>query len=191
LGVYGVVQKVRVLLIFVALSAADTQKVFGVATKNGDMRCAYFNSAYKMCWALAPTTISFSVQVQGVGFVGLGVSPISRGMSNADIWIANFTGASIQAGDYYRPDSSPGMPTPDVYLGGENNIYFVTGVQQNGVTVFNFTRDLLTDDIFDHAIVAGMNDLIWSYGTSNTIGYHQDKRGQAELDFVNGEYVVY
>jgi len=142
---------------------------------------------YALSWSVIDDTIVARVDVQAIGWVGFGLSPVSHGMPQADFWIGIMdpnTG-KWNVSDYYRAENSNGRPELDTTLGGTNDLLSFAGAQSGTVTTIKWSRKLVTADTgFDSPFATGPLNVVYAWGTSNAFASHGNKNvGMAVIDF--------
>lgn len=94
--------------------------------------------------------------------VGVGFEPNLNTMKNADIYICRVIGNNTaECIDSFARDV--GVPTPDTELGGTDDIIWVRGTEQNGITTIEFRRKIDTSDSYDKPITAQDMKLIFAF----------------------------
>ena len=69
----------------------------------------------------------------------------------------------------------------DTELGGTDDILEFGGSEDNGFTTIEFKRLLDTGDSFDLPLSTGTHQIIWSYGTTDTVSQKHAVRGYGEI----------
>jgi len=133
---------------------------------------------YKLSWTIANGTFFARADVNTVGWVGFGLSPVDElgyyGMPYADIWVGIFDPATNQytVRDYYRDSALPGEPTLDTDLGGTNDIITYSGGQA-GTSFISWSRKLVTNDTkWDAPVPTGDVNIIYAWGAANDFAWH-------------------
>merc|ERR1712000_782513 len=101
--------------------------------------------------------------------------------------IGIFDGSPIVE-DYKIDSRRAGCPgvCPDTEQGGSNDIFDVSGSESEGVTFLKWSRELETGDSEDIDIVEGSaSPIVFAMSASNsdTIAYHRNNKGAAEINF--------
>ncbi|XP_064399035.1 DBH-like monooxygenase protein 2 homolog [Halichondria panicea] len=137
---------------------------YGAHDLNEEYRfSADLSPSYKLHWSfdLQAGTIAFAVNVSTTGWVGFGLSPNGQ-MPGSDViigWVDQ-TGA-VQFKDRY----ATGRFLPPVDL--SQDWFLVSGEEENGYTILEFTRNLTSCDMNDLNIEADTARVIWSYRSSD------------------------
>ncbi|XP_021953168.2 DBH-like monooxygenase protein 1 [Folsomia candida] len=128
---------------------------------------------------LETNLITFEMEVETTGWVGLGISP-SGSMVGADIFIAGVNpDLSTYSNDYYAKEFS--QPKIDAHL----DWTVIQGVEEGGKTVIKFSRPINSCDDEDYPIGDDTTRLIWAYGDTDEIKYHTpDRRGTKSVKLI-------
>lgn len=131
---------------------------YSFTTEDGD---------YTFAWRIEGSTAFFGMSSPTIGWVAIGFDPTDL-MDSADIvlgWVDENGNVSVI--DTYSVGPYGPHPT-DEELGGKDNILHYGGIEADGVTTIEFSRQLSTGDEYDNPIHAeGGNKLIWAYGSSD------------------------
>jgi len=125
--------------------------------------------------------IIFTVNVETTGFVGLGIS-LNPSMEGADIVIGGvFENKTTYFADYHATENQRPV------LDESQDWTLLNATEANGHTILSFSRKLDTcsgeDDV---AITADTQYLIWAFGDTDVIGYHdQEKRGPKIINLLD------
>eukprot|EP01104_Vermistella_antarctica_P018435 TRINITY_DN6824_c0_g1_i1.p1 TRINITY_DN6824_c0_g1~~TRINITY_DN6824_c0_g1_i1.p1 ORF type:complete len:1026 (+),score=195.67 TRINITY_DN6824_c0_g1_i1:129-3206(+) len=151
-------------------SGEDGEKV----TANGRL-WSNNDESYNLKWGVdeEEEAIVFQMSVKTTGWVAVGFSS-SANMFDADTvvgWVGDPTKAvkSTVLVDGYI-GSKRGPPTPDIALGGTNDVTLITASADSKWTNITFKRPLVTDDRYDEDFLGGAaaaSDTIyvlWAYG---------------------------
>ncbi|XP_068433572.1 DBH-like monooxygenase protein 2 homolog [Clinocottus analis] len=123
-------------------------------------------------------TITFELVVNTTGWVGLGFSP-NGGMIGADIVIGGVGPDGRYFADYHGKGKF--MPVLD-----EQQSYTLLSLNESeGQTSMTFQRSILSCDFNDLPIDAQNMKLIYAYGWTDDISYHQTRRGTKEVNLLN------
>ena len=115
--------------------------------------------------------------------MGIGFDADPGTMKNADIYIGRFTN-KVELYDRYALDV--GVPTEDASLGRTNDILFLDGSEQDGVTTIEFRRKIDTGDKWDKPITSGDVKVIFAYNPdTDEFLYHGPTRSStARINFL-------
>jgi hypothetical protein len=136
---------------------------------------------YLLSWEvdLDLESVVFNVEVETRGFVGFGISP-SGNMDGADIFISGVD--SISGFNYAFDMHGIGNQAP---IRDDHADWKLLEASENAThTSVKFSRLLNTCDNQDFAITEDTNRIIWSYGLTDDIGYHQGNRGSTSLNII-------
>eukprot|EP00761_Pharyngomonas_kirbyi_P001506 gb/GECH01001510.1/.p1 GENE.gb/GECH01001510.1/~~gb/GECH01001510.1/.p1 ORF type:complete len:742 (+),score=171.60 gb/GECH01001510.1/:1-2226(+) len=126
-------------------------------------------------------------------WIGFGLSPVSGGMSDADIflgWIQENGSAIITD----RWASTEQRPKNDTEIGGTDDVRLISGglTDDGGYLRITFERDFDTGDQYDHIISTNpknQTSVIWAFGKLNSDRQpqiHTDK-GEGKVTFITGK----
>ncbi|KAM9840262.1 DBH-like monooxygenase protein 2 homolog [Aulostomus maculatus] len=142
----------------------------------------YLDSNHLVClkWGFNDVegTIKFRLVVNTTGWVGFGLSP-NGGMAGSDIIIGGLGPGGSYFSDRYATGNS--MPVVDT----QQNYTLLSLNETEGQTAMTFSRTIQSCDDQDFHITAQPIKLIYAYGTTDEIGYHQTRRGTKEVNLLN------
>uniref|UniRef100_A0A665TQH7 Monooxygenase, DBH-like 1, like n=1 Tax=Echeneis naucrates TaxID=173247 RepID=A0A665TQH7_ECHNA len=122
--------------------------------------------------------IVFKLVVNTTGWVGFGMSP-NGGMKGSDIVVGGLGPSGSYFTDRYATGNS--MPLMD-----EQQSYTLLSLtESDGQTIMKFKRSLQACDDKDFHITDRPIKLIYAYGTTDEIMYHQTRRGTMEVNLLN------
>ncbi|KAK2864314.1 hypothetical protein Q7C36_003468 [Tachysurus vachellii] len=138
------------------------------------------NLKVQLSWGfdLVKDTITFKVTVNTTGWVGFGFSP-NGGMAGSDIFI----GGVGPDGIYFSDRNADGNVMPAVDEKQDSKVLSLT--EANGQTMMKFQRSINGCDKNDFSITEMPINLIYAYGTTDDISYHQSRRGTKEVNLLN------
>ena len=131
------------------------------------------NGAYSNTWNLdnsmtvkarLPTTstIEFEITAPSTGWCGFG---FGTSMTNTDMFIIESTGSGVTFTDRYSTgQSAPGSDTTSDITGSTST--------SGSTNTYTISRNLNTGDSQDYMISDGSHNMIYSYGSSTSMGYH-------------------
>ena len=125
---------------------------------------AFSDDSYKYMWKIneSQQTITFTLDVATLGWVGIGFSSDGR-MLNSDSIIC-YIDKSQKCICTDRYSNSYSTPPTDTLLGGKDDLTDISGKYENGRTSVSFTRKLDTGDKYDYAIKKGIDvNVLFSY----------------------------
>ncbi|XP_022225581.2 MOXD1 homolog 1 isoform X1 [Drosophila obscura] len=185
---------VRLCLCF---SEAGNNRIYNVVDGGGSMHHQNWkrhimmdsNGLYWLQWwiNLNEKTISFEVNVNTRGFIGLGFSKDGR-MSSADIvllWVDDVTGLANALDCHGSKNSPNGAPVQD----DTQNYNVVSGYQNDTHTNVRFTRKIDTCDPYDMPLTRDTLKVLWSFGDTDpvygSLKGHGRNRGEKSLHLLS------
>ncbi|XP_035702350.1 DBH-like monooxygenase protein 2 homolog [Folsomia candida] len=139
------------------------------------------NGKVWLAWEYDDATglVTFEMEVETTGFVGLGISP-TGGMTGADIFIA---GVDPEGTAYYSDRNGQGNFEPGIDAHEDWNL--ISAIEAVGKTYLKFSRLADTCDEQDYPIGNDTVRLIWAYGVTDQITYHSSaRRGTKSLNLI-------
>jgi len=122
---------------------------------------------YHLSWSLGLSGITFKMEVETLGYIGLGFSP-DGGMAGADMVIAWVDDVS---GEVHLTDRHClGFFLPP--LDASQDLTLVSGHQNETHTVVEFYRDFVTCDENDAELGSDTLRVIWAYHQGDQLVYH-------------------
>ncbi|XP_041814122.1 DBH-like monooxygenase protein 2 homolog isoform X2 [Chelmon rostratus] len=122
--------------------------------------------------------ITFKLIVNTTGWVGFGFSP-NGGMAGSDIVMGGLGTGGTYFADYHATGNS--MPLMD-----QQQSYTLLSLNESdGQTIITFQRTIQSCDDQDVHITAQPIKLIYAYGPTDDIAYHQARRGTKEVNLLN------
>ncbi|KAM3860959.1 DBH-like monooxygenase protein 2 homolog [Diretmus argenteus] len=122
-------------------------------------------------------TITFALCVNATGWVSFGFSP-NGGMRGSDIVI----GGIGPSGIYFTDRHATGNTLPVVDK--QQNYTLLSLTEAEGQTIMTFQRFIQSCDEDDFHITARPIKLIYAYGTTDEINYHDKRRGTKEVNLL-------
>ena len=120
------------------------------------------------------------MKAETTGFVALGIQP-GNAMKDADIIFGYVEDGNAVVVDLFSTGAF-GPHSEDTELGGVNNVTEFAGTENDGITVIEFKRALNTADEYDIPLKKGINKIIWSYGSSDSMDRKHSNRGYGEIN---------
>jgi len=151
--------------------------VFSYREYSAEMMAAGGN--FEIRWRADEKYIYIGIKAKTSGWVSIGFDPTVR-MKDADMLFGcvqngiTFISDEFSTGDY-------GPHSPDIELGGTDNIIEFGGKEEDGFTIIEFKRALDTGDQYDNAIAEGSTTIIWAYGSDDDITTMHSARGDGEI----------
>lgn len=134
---------------------------------------------YEIHWRSDDEFVYIGMKANVTGFVAIGIQPGSR-MKDADMILGYVKDGVTTISDLFSTGDF-GPHSPDIQLGGTDDILDFNGNEENGTTTIEFKRALITGDEFDVALSKGPQKIIWSYGSEDNILTKHTGRGYGEI----------
>jgi len=147
------------------------------------------SSVYNLYWAIDrsvdPYEITFHIQVQTIGWAGIGFKPDAYGsMKGADIVLCREETGIVECRDSMAFDV--GVPTLDIDAGGVNSLRNVIVTRVDGILSAQFTRKVVTGDPLDKDITDGTRIIFAFNPVTNDLLYHGPTRNpDTIIDFMS------
>ncbi|KAM9353609.1 DBH-like monooxygenase protein 2 homolog [Symphorus nematophorus] len=122
--------------------------------------------------------ITFKLVVNTTGWVGFGFSP-NGGMQGSDIVM----GGLGPQGSYFTDYHATGNSKP--LVDKQQSYTLLSMNESDGQTILTFQRSIQSCDEQDFHITAQPIKLIYAYGPTDEIAYHQARRGTKEVNLLN------
>ena len=118
---------------------------------------------YEISYRTDERHIYIGLKVKTTGWVGVGIQPDrDKQMLAADIVFSYITADTVMVSDHFGTGSDSHLP--DTELGGTDDILESGGKEEEGCTVIEFKRALITEDKYDIPLVESVQTIIWAYG---------------------------
>jgi len=145
----------------------------GLKTLDADGKVRFF-------WKVESDKLRMRMEVDYLGYIAIGWDPEDNKMKNADMVILtkkeNCYG--LHLGDYFSPD----MVKPAIDS-SQSNLEPVEIGQSNFMTWMEFMVGLKATSSKDKSIKHGPVGVIWAYGRTMELEYHNLNRGFIEINF--------
>jgi hypothetical protein len=135
---------------------------------------------YTIHWRSDEQYIYIGMTAKTSGWVAMAFQPGSR-MKDADMIFGFVNDGKVEVYDLYSTGNF-GPHALDTELGGTDNILNYSGKEGGGVTTIEFKRQLRTEDEYDIPISKGINEIIWAYGSSDSLTVKHSTRGYGEIN---------
>ena len=135
---------------------------------------------FSLYWRSDNEYAYFGMKAETTGFVALGIQP-GNAMKDADIIFGYVEDGNAVVVDLFSTGAF-GPHSEDTELGGVNNVTEFAGTENDGITVIEFKRALNTADEYDIPLKKGINKIIWSYGSSDSMDRKHSNRGYGEIN---------
>ncbi len=136
---------------------------------------------YEIYWTSDEQYIYIGMKAKTGGWLAVGIQP-GITMKDADMVLGFVKDGKTIVADHFSTGSY-GPHSPDIELGGTDDILEFGGRESGGYTVIEFKRLLDTGDKYDLPVSKGINKIIWSYGLDDQSERKHVSRGYGEIDF--------
>ncbi|OGO18000.1 MAG: hypothetical protein A2Z15_08205 [Chloroflexi bacterium RBG_16_50_11] len=137
------------------------------------------NGNMEIQWTNDGTNIYIAMKAKATGFVSIGIQP-GVTMLNADMIFGFVKDGQVQIFDLFSTGSFGPHPQ-DTELGGTNDILAFGGKEASGFTIVEFARALKTGDTKDNELLKGNNQIIWAYGSTDSLDIQHSSRGYGQI----------
>ena len=124
---------------------------------------------YEMSYRTDGESIYVGLKVKTTGWVGVGISA-GDGMRDADFVFAYVSDGKAIVDDSFGTGNYSHLP--DTELGGTDDILESGGKEEEGVTVIEFKRPMITEDKYDIPLVGSVQTIMWAYGLHDNEEIH-------------------
>lgn len=154
------------------------QNIDGVVEDNEYVNEVTFDGGlYELSWNIDGSLVYIAMSARTTGWVAIGFDPITL-MENADMvfgWVDEsgtaFTLDTFATGPY-------GPHPPDEELGGMQDIVQFAGIERDGITTIEFSRNIETGDEYDKPLEVNEGvTVIWAYSDSDEYTVSHEKSG--------------
>eukprot|EP01130_Rhizamoeba_saxonica_P013720 TRINITY_DN5893_c0_g1_i1.p1 TRINITY_DN5893_c0_g1~~TRINITY_DN5893_c0_g1_i1.p1 ORF type:complete len:571 (-),score=143.43 TRINITY_DN5893_c0_g1_i1:1296-3008(-) len=136
---------------------------------------------FSLYWNVYPelNVIKLALKAKTTGWVGFGIGePTSGSMPGADVMIAQvFSDGQTTISDRYT------LEKEEPLIDDCQNWVIIDGIEEDGWTIVEVKRELVTGDVQDRDIVSGNNKIIVAYGSTDDINYHQFRKASGAVFF--------
>lgn len=134
---------------------------------------------YELNWFNSGQNIYIGLKVKTNGWISVAIQPGSR-MKNADIILCFVNDGKTTVSDQFS-NGDFGPHFLDTELNGTDDILEFAGKEEDGYTIIEFKRKLDTGDKYDHPIIKGKNQILWSYGSNDNPTSRHVNRGYGDI----------
>ncbi|UCH50930.1 MAG: hypothetical protein JSV54_07960 [Chloroflexota bacterium] len=135
---------------------------------------------YEIYWTGDDQYIYIGMRAKTSGWLAVGIQPGTK-MKDADMVMGLVSDGKVSIFDFFCVGDY-GPHSPDIELGGTNDILEFGGQENEGYTIIEFKRSLNTSDKYDLPITKGTNKIIWSYSLDEQSTKKHVSRGYGEID---------
>lgn len=147
--------------------------------QEGEYLVSLTTTTFDLSYSLDGQYVYFAMKAKTGGWLALGIEPTS-GMKNADMILGMVKDGEVTISDQYS-SGMYGPHTADTELGGTDDILEYGGKEENGETVIEFKRQLVTGDEWDNDIDTNTNSFIVAYGSADDFGRKHSYRGNISV----------
>lgn len=134
---------------------------------------------YEVRWTSDEQKVYFGIKAKTEGWVSIGLNPSSR-MKDADMIFGMVKEGQAIISDQFSTGTF-GPHSPDIELGGSDDIIEFAGSEEGGLTTIEFSRALDTGDGYDNTLSRGTSKIIWAYGSHDDFDKQHISRGSGEI----------
>jgi hypothetical protein len=131
-------------------------------------------------WTSDEQYIHIGLKAKTTGWVALGIQPGTT-MKDSDMILGLVQDGTVEIHDQFSTGTY-GPHRDDTDLGGTDDIIEYNGKEDDGFTIIEFKRKLDTGDTYDLPLSAGINKIIWAYGSQDSADVKHRNRGYGEID---------
>ena len=135
---------------------------------------------YTIYWRSDEQYIYIGMMAETTGWIPMAIQPGSR-MKDADMVLGFVEDGTVEIQDSYSTGDF-GPHSADTEFGGTDDILAFGGKEEGGFTTIEFKRALTTGDNYDISIQNGVNNIIWAYGSSDSLTTRHSARGYGEIN---------
>jgi hypothetical protein len=141
-------------------------------------------------WTVQGDSIDIKLSAPTNGWIGVGFNPETpENMKGANFLIGYVKGGEAQVFDHYGTELK--KHKEDAKIEGRTDVSKVSGSEQDGQTVLEFTVPLDSGDAKDRPILAqGETIVLLAYGRSDSIVLKHRFRSISKVNLSTGEYTV-
>lgn len=137
------------------------------------------NGIFRISWTNTDDTISVGLKAQTTGWIAIALTP-SLSKSGADLIIGSVSNGVVNLIDSNNIGYSGSHPQ-DIFSGGTNDLFGITGSESNRITTIEFKRRLNTGDKNDIALVNGSNRFLFAIGPDDSMATEHGLVGAGEI----------
>jgi hypothetical protein len=143
----------------------------------------------RFLWSLQQDSIDIQLSAPTKGWVGIGFNPETpENMKGANFVLGYVKGGTAQVFDHYGTTKNKHKEDEDI--DGSTDLSNVSGSEQNGNTVLEFSIPLDSGDAKDRPISREENFVLLAYGRSDSIVLKHQFRSLSKVNLSTGEYSV-
>lgn len=147
----------------------------------GEYAASQTHSDFEIYWVVEGQFIHVGMRADTDGWVSVAIQPGKR-MKDADMIFGYVEDGKVTVFDLFSTGDFGPHP-PDIEQGGTDDVLEFGGTETEEFTTIEFKRALVTGDEFDNELSPGTNQIIWAYGSSDSLSPRHSKRGYGEIVF--------
>jgi hypothetical protein len=147
--------------------------------KTGEYSSSNTWENYSISWRSDDKYLYIGMTAKTNGWVSMALAS-SSGMKNADMLLGFVTDGKAEIKDLYCTDNL-GTHPEDTTIGGSYDVMASGGREEGGFTTIEFKRLLNTGDSRDVPFQPGVNNILWSYSSGDSLGLKHTSRGTGEI----------
>lgn len=155
----------------------------------GEYQYRYHDEAtgIELFWTVSGELIYLGLVGPGGGWIGLGlaVNAPQRGMEGLDLLLGAVAEGRLIVRDDYA--DGPSHHSPDLELGGRDDILAAEGGEEGGRTAIELVRKMNTEDKFDTPIINDWMVAALAYVEGDDLDLQHGKRAMVRINFFKGE----
>lgn len=136
--------------------------------------------AVTVYWSSDEEYLYMAMSAETQGYISIGFDPTEM-MKDADMVFGYVEDGVVTVLDLYSTGNFGPHP-PDTELGGSDDIIESGGKEENGLTVIEFKRLLVTGDEMDNDLDSGSVNIIWATGNADDLDRSHSNRGKGEIE---------
>ncbi len=134
---------------------------------------------FEINWETDSQYIYIGIKAKTTGWVSLGFNATSQ-LRNIDYVFGWVNNGKANIADEFSADYH-GQHQADELLGGTEDIIEYGGQENDGYTIIELKRALITGDSYDASLSSGDVSIIWAYGSSDDISKIHKSRGTGSM----------
>jgi hypothetical protein len=159
------------------------------AAELGDYARGIAMKDMRFLWTLQQDSIDIKLSAPTTGWVGIGFNPDTpENMKGANFILGYVKGGEAQAFDHFG--TTKNKHKDDEKLEGRTDLSNLTGTEQDGTTVLEFTIPLDSGDPKDTPVSREENHVLLAYGRSDSIVLKHRFRSLSKVNLSTGEHSI-
>jgi hypothetical protein len=143
---------------------------------------SFADGNYVLYWESDAQYVYMGVKAKTAGFIAIGFPRGFGLMIGADAVLCFVKDGMATIQDVHIVDRFFGVHPQDTEKGGTNDLMNPAAKEEGGFTTLEFQRKLKTTDTYDFELLRGVeNNIIWSYGSQDSLGGAHEFRGAGKI----------